>query len=78
MSLNHYYISSRSSYGWLVSNTVDDCLQRLIAEKKSSLNQKLKLVLSMLVSTWLSNIAFRLHLIRLQALIAIDSESCHS
>ena len=42
--------------------------------KKSS-NQKLKLVLSMLVTTLLSNIAFHLQPIWLQTLIAIDSES---
>ena len=49
--------SSRSSYEWLVSNTVDDCLQAQIAKKKAS-NRKLKLVLSMLVTTWLLNVAF--------------------
>ena len=42
--------------------------------KKSS-NQKSKLVLSMLVTTWLSNIAFHLRSIWLQTLVAIDSES---
>ena len=43
--------------------------------KKSS-NRKLKLVLSTLVTTWLSNIAFHLRPIWLQTLVAIDSESC--
>ena len=42
--------------------------------KKSS-NRKSKLVLSTLVTTWLSNIAFHLRLIWLQTLVAIDSES---
>ena len=43
--------------------------------KKSS-NRKSKLVLSTLVATWLSNIAFHLRPIWLQTLVAIDSESC--
>ena len=43
--------------------------------KKSS-NRKSKLVLSTLVTTWLSNIAFHLRPIWLQTLVAIDSESC--
>ena len=42
--------------------------------KKSS-NRKSKLVLSTLVTTWLSNIAFHLRPIWLQTLVAIDSES---
>ena len=42
--------------------------------KKSS-NRKSKLVLSTLVTTWLSNIAFHLQPIWLQTLVAIDSES---
>ena len=42
--------------------------------KKSS-NLKSKIVLSMLVTTWLSNIVFHLQPIWLQALVAIDSES---
>ena len=42
--------------------------------KKSS-NRKSKLVLSTLVTVWLSNIAFHLQQIWLQTLIAIDSES---
>ena len=42
--------------------------------KKSS-NRKSKLVLSTLVTTWLSNIAFHLLQIWLQTLVAIDSES---
>ena len=41
--------------------------------KKSS-NRKLKHVLSTLVTTWLSNIAFHLRPIWLQTLVAIDSE----
>ena len=45
--------------------------------KKSS-NRKSKLVLSTLVTTWLSNIAFHLRLIWLQTLVAIDSESCQT
>ena len=61
--------------GWtrLVSNTVDDCLQRKIAQKSS--NRKLKLVLSRLVTTWLANITFHLQPIWLQTLVAINSES---
>ena len=43
--------------------------------KKSS-NRKSKLVLSTLVTTWLSNIAFHLRPIWLQTLAEIDSESC--
>ena len=43
--------------------------------KKSS-NRKSKLILSILVTTWLSNMAFHLRLIWLQTLVAIDSESC--
>ena len=43
--------------------------------KKSS-NRKSKLVLSTLVTSWLSNIAFHLRPIWLQTLVAIDSESC--
>ena len=46
--LNISDISSRSSYGWLFSNTVDDSLQRQITKKSS--NPKSKLVLSMLVT----------------------------
>ena len=42
--------------------------------KKSS-NRKSKLVLSTLVTIWLSNIAFHLRPIWLQTLVAIDSES---
>ena len=42
--------------------------------KKSS-NRKSKLVLSTLVTTWLSNIAFHLRPIWLQTLVVIDSES---
>ena len=47
--------------------------------KKSSLaNQKLKLIQSTLVTTWLSNIAFHLLPIWLQTLVAIDSELCQT
>ena len=57
----------------MVSNTVDVCVQRQIAQK--SLNWKSKRVLSTrLVTKWLSNIAFHLQLIWRQTLIAIDSE----
>ena len=42
---------------------------------KKSLNRKLKLVLSRLVTTWLANIIFHLRPIWLQTLVAIDSES---
>ena len=59
------------SYGWLVSNTVDDCLQRQIAQKVLQ-RQKWKLVL---VTTWLPNIALYLLPIWLQTLGSIDSES---
>ena len=45
--------------------------------KKSS-NRKSKLVLSTLVTTWLSNIAFHLRPIWLQTLVAIDLESCQT
>ena len=48
------------------------CKGRLL--KKSS-NRKSKLVLSTLVTTWLSNITFHLQPIWLQTLVAIDSES---
>ena len=47
------------------------CKGRLL--KKSS-NRKLKLVLSTLVTTWLSNIAVHLRPIWLQNLVAVDSE----
>ena len=49
------------------------CKGRLL--KKSS-NRKSKLVLSTLVTTWLSNITFHLRPIWLQTLAEIDSESC--
>ena len=58
----------------MVSNTGDNCLQRQIAKKSS--NPKLKLFLSMLISTWLPNNTFYLQSIWLQILVAIDSESC--
>ena len=47
-------------------------LQRQIAKKSS--NRKSKLAMSTLVTAWLSNIAFHLRPIWLQALVAIDSE----
>ena len=58
----------------MVNNTVEECLQRQTAQKISS-NRKSKLVLSRLVTTWLSNIAFHLRPIWLQTLVVIDSES---
>ena len=48
------------------------CKGRLL--KKSS-NWKSRLILSTLVTTWLSNLAFHLRLIWLQILVAIDSAS---
>ena len=45
------------------------------SRKKSSI-RKSKLVLSMLVSTWLLKIAFHLLQIWQQSLVAINSESC--
>ena len=45
------------------------------ADAQKSSNKKLELVLSTLVTTWLSNITFHLRLIWLQTLVAIDSES---
>ena len=57
--------------GWSVT-------QRLFTKancSKKSLHRKSKLVLSTLVTTWLSNIAFHLQSIWLQTLVAIDSES---
>ena len=41
-------------------------------------NRKLKFVLSMLVTTWLSNITFQLWPFWLQILVEIDSESCQT
>ena len=38
--LEIYDRSSRSSYGWLVSNTIDDCLQSKIAQKIFTWNLK--------------------------------------
>ena len=58
--------------GWSVTQQMIVCQGRQL--KKSS-NRKSKLVLSALVTTWLSNIAFHLLPIWLQTLIAIDSES---
>ena len=51
--------------------TKADCI------KKSS-NRKFKLVLSTLVTTWLSNVTFHLRPIWLQTLVAINSESCQT
>ena len=76
LEISSWDISSRSGYGWLVSHTADDCLQRQTAQ--NSLNRKSKLILSTQVTTWLSNIAFHLQPIRLQVLVAINSESCIS
>ena len=45
---------------------------------KNSSTQKSKLVLSTLVTTWLSNIAFHLQKIWLQTLVAVDTASCHT
>ena len=70
--------SSRSSYGWLVSNTVlIDCLQRQIAKKifKSKI-KACPVILSMMITMWWhSNTACHLQLIWLQTLVLIDSES---
>ena len=46
-----------------------------LLKKSSNCSEKLKLVLSRLVTTWLSNITFHLLLIWLQTLVVIDSES---
>ena len=46
-----------------------------LLKKYSNPSRKSKLVLSTLVTTWLSNIAFHLQSIWLQTLVAIDSES---
>ena len=58
--------------GWLVTQWMNDYKGRLL--KKSS-NGKLKLVLSTLVTTWLTNIAFHLRQIWLQTEVVTDSES---
>ena len=58
--------------GWSVTQQMNVYKGRLL--KKSS-NRKQKLVLSTLVTTWLSNIAYRLLPIWLQTLVAIDSKS---
>ena len=58
--------------GWLVTQQMIVHKGRLL---KKSQTRKSKLVLSRLVTTWLSNIAFFLRLIWLQTLVAIDSES---
>ena len=59
----------RSSYGWLVSNTVDECLPKKIAKKifKSKIDSEARPVNA-------SNIAFHLLLIWLQNLVEIDEE----
>ena len=58
--------------GWSVTQKINVYEGGLL--KKSS-NRKLKLVLSTLVTTWLSNITFHLLLIWLQTLVTINSES---
>ena len=58
--------------GWSVTQWMIVYKGRLL--KKSS-NQKSKLVLSTLVTTWLSNISFHLLQIWLETLVAINSES---
>ena len=62
----------RSSYGWLVSNTADDCLQRQIAQKIFNLKIKAHPVHAG------HYIAFHLRPIGLQTLVAINSESCQT
>ena len=57
--------------GWSVTLSINVYKGRL--PKKSS-NPKWRLVLSMLVTTWLPNITFHLQPIWLQTLFAIDSE----
>ena len=61
--------------GWSATQWMIVYKGRLL--KKSS-TRKSKLVLSMLVTTWLSNIAFHLLQIWLQTLVEIDSESCQT
>ena len=60
------------NYGWLVSNRVDECLQRKTAQKIFKSKTEAGPVNS--VTTWLSNITFHLLQIWLQTLVAIDSE----
>ena len=60
--------------GWLVTQQM--IIYKQIAQKICKL--KSKLVLSTLVTTWPSNIAFHLRQIWLQTLVAIDSESCQT
>ena len=45
--------------GWLVSNTIDDCLQRQIAKKIFKLKIKAYWSLSALVTTWLCHAALK-------------------
>ena len=59
--------------GWSVTQWMIVYKDRLLIK---SLNRKSKLVLSMLVTAWLSNIAFHLGPIWLQTLVVIDSELC--
>ena len=61
----------------LLSNTAMTIFSTSRLPKKS-LNQKLRLVQSMQVSTWLSNIAFHLLQIWQQTLDAINAKSCQS
>ena len=58
--------------GWSLTQEMIVYKGRLL--KKSS-NRKLKLVLSTLITSWLSKIAFHLRPIWLQTLVVIDSES---
>ena len=68
----------------LQDRVMDDwsVIQKMIVYKdkllKKSSNRKQKLVLSTLVTTWLSNITFHLRQTRLQTLVGIDSDSCQT
>ena len=57
------------TYGWLVSNTVEESLERQITQKifKSKIEAR--------PTTWLSNIAIHLLPIWLQTLVVVDAES---
>ena len=66
--VGQYYSSSRSSYERLVSNTLDYCLQRQIAQKNCQIE------IWSLSSTWLSNITLHLLSIWLQTLVVINSQ----
>ena len=62
--------SSRSSYGWLVSYTIDDCSQRQIAQKIFKLKIE---ACHYCGTTWPSNVTFHLRLNWLQTLVTINS-----